>query len=427
MCEKTGSCLSASARPKAFRAAGRMSGALHFVLVGAFWGAAVLTLYTYVGYPAWIYFRSRWHAQTWRQAPIFPTVSIILVVHNGAALLRRQINRLLSLDYPADRFDLVVVSDGSTDNTDEILNSISHPAVKSIRCPERRGKAAAVNIGMQNSSGEIQLFVDIRPELEIDAVKLLVSNFSDPSVGCATGELILHDEGHTTGAKAVGGFYWRYEAWIRKCESLVDSPLGVYGGFYAVRRELARALPEGSILDDVWQPLSVIRQGFRSIVDDRARVHDTWPANLKGEFNRKVRTLAGNFQLLQQAPWVLSRENRLRFELISHKLMRLLVPVLLVALLISSSMLAFSSRFYAGALAGQLLLCTIAAVGTRCGLPIVVRIAGAGRAFCMLNAAIVVGFYKFLFVQEQLWKIWVPTAGLPPAVLHEEDKAERAA
>ncbi len=346
-----------------------MSSALHLTLISAFWGAAVLTLYTYAGYPTWIYSRSRWHPRKWRQAPISPTVSVILVVHNGAALLRRQIDRLLSLDYPAGRIHLIVVSDGSTDSTNEILRRISHPAVKTVLCVERRGKAAALNVGIQNATGEILLFVDIRPRLENDAVKLLVRNFSDPAVGCATGELILHDEGHTTGAKAVGSLYWQYEEWIRKCESQVDSPLGVYGGFYAVRRELARALPEGTILDDMWQPLSVIRQGYRSVVDKRARVHDVWPRNLHGEFNRKVRTLAGNFQLLQLAPWIISRENRLRFELISHKLLRLLVPALLVAMMASSAMLAFSSRFYAVALAGQLFVCTIAALGESCGLP----------------------------------------------------------
>jgi poly-beta-1,6-N-acetyl-D-glucosamine synthase len=427
MYEKTGSRQLANRRREAFCGAGKMSGAQHSILIGAFWGALALTLYTYAGYPAWIYARSLWHPRKWLQTPIFPTVSIILVVHNGAALLRRQINRLLSIDYPAGRFDVIVVSDGSTDGTYEILRSVLHPAVKTILCAERRGKAAALNVGMQHATGEILVFVDIRPRLEFDAIKVLVSNFSDPAVGCATGELVLHDEGHTTGAKAVGSLYWRYENWIRKCESRVDSPLGVYGGFYAVRRELAGALPEGIILDDMLQPLSVIRQGYRSVVDERARVHDVWPTNLKGEFDRKVRTLAGNFQLLQLAPWVLSRENRLRFELISHKLLRLFVPALLVVLLGTSALLAFGSRFYAIALAGQLLLCTIAALGAWCGLPILVRIAGAARAFCVMNIAVVVGFYKFLFVPGPLWKIWVPTAPLSSPISDKEDEVERAA
>ncbi len=194
----------------------------------------------------------------------------------------------------------------------------------------------------------------------------------------------------------------------------MDSPLGVYGGFYAIRRKLASALPEGTILDDMLQPLSVIRQGYRSVLDLRARVYDIWPRNLRGEFHRKVRTLAGNFQLLQLAPWLLSRQNRLRFELISHKLMRLLVPILLVLLFVTSTFLADRSVLYAGALAAQIAFYVLAVLGAGRGIPALMRIAGPASAFCMLNAAVVVGFYKFLFTRGPLWKIW--TSGAPASV-----------
>jgi cellulose synthase/poly-beta-1,6-N-acetylglucosamine synthase-like glycosyltransferase len=378
-------------------------------LAWLFWGAAGLVTYTYVGYPAWMYLRSRLHPRGWQQIQIWPSVSVILVVHNGAALLRRQISRLLSLNYPSNLVSLIVVSDGSSDETEEILDSVRHPSVKSIVCRERRGKAAAINVGIQNASGEVVLFVDIRPSPDRDALQLLVRNFADPKVGCAAGKLVLSDEGHAAGAKAIGGVYWRYEQWIRECESQVDSPLGVYGGFYAVRRELIRALPEGAILDDMLQPLSVIRQGYRSVIDVRARVYDVWPKNLRSEFNRKVRTLAGNFQVLQLAPWILSSENRLRFELISHKLFRLLVPALLVVLLASSAILALHSRTYFAAFAAQALLYALAALGERLDVPILLKIAGAARAFCAMNLAVVVGLYKFLLMREELWKIWIPT------------------
>jgi cellulose synthase/poly-beta-1,6-N-acetylglucosamine synthase-like glycosyltransferase len=305
--------------------------------------------------------------------------------------------------------NIIVVSDGSTDGTNEILSSIRHPSVRIILCQERRGKAAAVNAGLQNAKSEVVLFVDIRPRPARNSLRLLVSNFADPSVGCVTGELILRDESHTAGAKAVGGLYWRYEQWIRKCESQVDSPVGVYGGFYAVRRELTRLLPEATILDDMLLPLSVIRQGYRSVIDVRARVYDVWPKSLQIEFKRKVRTLAGHFQLLQLAPWLLSSENRVRFELVSHRLLRLLVPALLGILLATSTMLAIRSRLYGALLATQLLLYMSAALGARCGLPIVVRIAGAARAFCLMNVAVVVGFYKFLSTRGPLWNIWIPT------------------
>jgi cellulose synthase/poly-beta-1,6-N-acetylglucosamine synthase-like glycosyltransferase len=372
----------------------------------AFWFAACLLLYTYAGYPLWMYVRSRWQPRPQRQGSIFPTVSIILAVHNGAALLRQRVAHLLSLDYPQDRLEIAIVSDGSTDGTDDILKEFQDPHVKCLRCPVHSGKAAALNLGMQSATGEILLFLDIRPWIESNALQLLISNFEDPRVGCVAGELVLRDDGHDAGAKAVGGLYWRYEQWIRSCEAKVDSPLGVYGGFYAVRRKLASALPAGTILDDMLQPFSVIRQGYRSVLDLRARVYDVWPKSLRGEFHRKVRTLAGNFQLIQLAPWLLSRENRLRFELISHKLLRLLVPILLGILLISSAWLANRSWLYAGACAAQIAFYVLAALGAGRDIPILARIAAPASAFCMLNAAVVIGFYKFLFTRGPLWKIW---------------------
>jgi cellulose synthase/poly-beta-1,6-N-acetylglucosamine synthase-like glycosyltransferase len=356
-----------------------------------FWCAAFLLLYIYAGYPFWIYLRSRLHPRPQSQGAILPTVSIILAVHNGAALLRQKIAHLLSLDYPKDRFEIEIVSDGSTD-----------------------GKAAALNLGMQRATGEILLFLDIRPWIESDALQLLISNFADPQVGCVAGELVLREDGHDAGSKAIGGLYWRYEQWIRNCEARVDSPLGVYGGFYAIRRKLASELPNGTILDDMLQPLSVIRQGYRSVLDLRARVYDIWPKSLRGEFHRKVRTLAGNFQLIQLAPWLLSRQNRLRFELISHKLMRLLVPILLVLVLVTSTFLAGRSLLYAGALAVQIGFYALAVLGAGRGIPVLMRLAGPASAFCMLNAAVVVGFYKFLFTRGPLWKIW--TSETPAAL-----------
>ena len=376
-----------------------------------FWCAAFLLFYTYAGYPLWIYLRSRLRPRPQRQGSILPTLSIILAVHNGAALLRQKVAHLLSLDYPQDRMEIEIVSDGSTDGTDEILKEFRNPNVRCFRCAEHSGKAAALNLGMQRATGEILLFLDIRPWIESGALQLLISNFADPHVGCVAGELVLRDDGHDPGTKAVGSLYWRYEQWIRNCEAKVDSPLGVYGGFYAIRRKLAKALPDGIILDDMLQPLSVIRQGYRSVLDLRARVYDIWPKSLRGEFHRKVRTLAGNFQLLQLAPWLLSRQNRLRFELISHKLMRLLVPILLLLLLVTSTFLADSSLLYAGALAAQIAFYVLAVLGAGPRIPVLMRIAAPASAFCVLNAAVVVGFYKFLFTRGPLWKIW--TSGAP--------------
>jgi len=180
----------------------------------------------------------------------------------------------------------------------------------------------------------------------------------------------------------------------------------VYGGFYAIRRQLAVPQPPGIILDDMFEPLSIIRQGYRSVVDPCAFVYDTWPKNFEGEFHRKVRTLAGNFQLFQLAPWTLTLQNRVLFQLVSHKLMRLIVPYLLVLLLISSVVLSHTSMLFAVLAAVQGCGWIVAFVGLRYQIPLVRHLASPAGALLVLNAAAVVGLYKFLFTPGPLWKIW---------------------
>jgi cellulose synthase/poly-beta-1,6-N-acetylglucosamine synthase-like glycosyltransferase len=277
-----------------------------------FWLSLAGLFYTYAGYPALAWLLARLRPRRWTAAPITPGVSVVLAVHNGATRLEGQIERLLALDYPNIK-EVIIVSDGSTDGTAEWLARQRHPRLTTIILKEHSGKAAAVNAGMSRATAEVILFVDIRPEIAPGAVGQLVSNFADPKVGCVTGELVLRHASHDAASAAVGGIYWRYEKWIRACESIFSSPVGVYGGFYAIRRELAMPQPPGMILDDMFQPLAIIRQGYRSVLDPRACVYDTWPARIEAEFHRKVRTLAGNFQLFQLAPWTLSWRNPVFF------------------------------------------------------------------------------------------------------------------
>jgi glycosyltransferase involved in cell wall biosynthesis len=156
-----------------------------------------------------------------------------MAVYNGVALLPRKIQHLLELDYSNIK-EIVIVSDGSTDGTAELLARQEQFSLKTIILKEQGGKAAAVNAGVAEATGDVILFVDIRPEIAPGAIQQLVANFADPKVGCVAGELILRQEGHDATSEAVGGLYWRYEQWIRKCEADFDSPVGVYGGFYAM-------------------------------------------------------------------------------------------------------------------------------------------------------------------------------------------------
>jgi cellulose synthase/poly-beta-1,6-N-acetylglucosamine synthase-like glycosyltransferase len=375
----------------------------------AFWVAAIGILYAYIGYPIGIWVISRLRPRPWKSAPVHPPVSIILAVHNGMPLLPAKLHHLLSLDYSALQ-EVIVVSDGSTDGTAEFLARQQHPLLRAITLPVHSGKAAALNAGMASAAGEILLFVDIRPVIAPGALRRLVANFADPRVGCVTGELTVLREGHDAASGAVGGLYWKYEQWIRSCESAFDSPVGVYGGFYAVRRELAVRQPDGIILDDMFQPLSIVRQGYRSVIDPGARVSDIWPKEAKQEFQRKVRTLAGNLQLFRLAPWVLTTENRLLFQLISHKVMRLIVPWLLIVLLGSALLLSAHSRVYAVIAALQLVGWLLALAGLVVRIPVLHRLTAPASALLVLNAAAAAGLYRFLTVRGPLWKIWTPTA-----------------
>jgi cellulose synthase/poly-beta-1,6-N-acetylglucosamine synthase-like glycosyltransferase len=331
-----------------------------------------------------------------------------MAVHNGAERLPQQIEHLASLD-PGRVREVIIVSDGSNDATAEVLNQSRDPRVRSIILPEQGGKAVALNHGIAAATGEILLFIDIRPKVAAGALGQLMSNFADPLVGCVAGELVLNSDGHDAASSAVSGVYWRYEQWIRNCEAAFDSPVGVYGGFYAARRSLVQLFPPGIILDDMFQPLAILRQGYRSVLDRSAIVTDTWPGKVAGEFQRKVRTLAGNFQLVSLAPWILSPVNRVLFQLVSHKLLRLAVPYFFVLMLISASWLGLDSPAWRLVALAQWVFWLSALASLRVKLPVIHRFAAAASALLVLNAAAIAGLYKFLFTTGPLWKIWSPT------------------
>jgi glycosyltransferase involved in cell wall biosynthesis len=337
-----------------------------------------------------------------------------MAVHNGAPALPAKLDHLLTLDPHLIR-EIIVVDDGSTDNTATILRQNPNPRIHPIFLPHQSGKASALNPAIAAATGEILLFVDIRPVISPGALDALLSNFADPTVGCVAGELLLTTPTHDATTSAVSGLYWRYEQAIRNCEAAIDSPVGVYGGFYAIRRALAAPNPPGVILDDMFQPLSIIRQGYRSVLERTAYVTDTWPASTAGEFNRKVRTLAGNFQLIALAPWLLTPQNRLLPQLVSHKLLRLVVPYLFALLLLSSAVLAATGtsrpQAFAFTLFGllQTIFWFLAALSLRIRIPILHRIAAPAGALLVLNAAAAAGLYTFLFTRGPLWKIWSPT------------------
>ncbi len=371
-------------------------------MIIVFWAAAGIIGYTYLGYAAWLWVRSHWRRRPVQSGPYLPSISIVLVVRNEAAGLQRKLKNFIGLNYPPDRAEILVVSDGSTDGTNRILSEFDNFArVRVILSPEPRGKAAGLNDAMKAASGEIVVFTDARQKIETDAVRLLLENFADPEVGCASGELILGDPDSGEAARGMG-LYWQIEKTIREMESASGSVVGATGALYAVRSSLLVPSHPEIILDDVFIPLHVLRQGFRVVFDPRARVWDLPDLGTKNEFARKVRTLTGNYQLLQLEPWLLSRANPIRFAFVSHKLLRLVVPFALCAALVASCFLP--EPIYRIALVLQMAFYGLSAWAlVRLKHNPLARLADAAFTFVLLNTAALVAFANFVAGRKPAW------------------------
>lgn len=367
-----------------------------------FWTAAAVILYTYAGYPAWLWLRARLRPHPIRRSPHLPFVSVVMVVHDESKNLARKIDNLLALDYPPEKLQLVIVSDGSNDGTEEILNGYARDSrFQTICFPECRGKAACLNDAIAAARGEIVLFTDVRQQLEKQALRLLAENFVDPAVGCASGELMLGDPVGGEAGKGMG-LYWRIEKVIRDLESSCGSVVGATGAIYAARYQLLPSVPAGTILDDVFIPMHIVRSGQRVIFDGRAHAWDSPNLGGRREFARKVRTLSGNYQLVQLAPWLLSGSNPLRFQFISHKLMRLAVPFALALALVSSALIP--GLLYRAAAIAQLAFYAFGLLERPLGKagPLG-RIAGAAWTFLVLNVAALVAFSNFVTGRKTVW------------------------
>jgi cellulose synthase/poly-beta-1,6-N-acetylglucosamine synthase-like glycosyltransferase len=364
----------------------------------AFWLAAAVVVYTWVGYPALVALLARWRpAPPVRKAPITPAVSIVIAVHNEEDCIEAKLAGCLALDYPADRLEVVVASDGSDDRTDALVPGFAPGRVRLVRLP-RSGKAAALNAGVAQARGEILVLTDAREELEPDALRALVENFGDPQVGAASGELHLRLRENPEGGEGLG-LYWRYEKAIRRAESTFDSTVGVTGALWALRRELHVPLDPQTILDDVALPMEIVLAGFRVVFEPGARAYDMISDAPRREYQRKNRTLAGNYQLLALRPALLDpRRNRLFFQFVSHKLARLVVPWCLLALLATSASLARGGGWlYTSALLAQLGFYALAVCGwlrSRYGHG--PRFLDPAYSLVLLHLAAIAGLFSFL-------------------------------
>jgi cellulose synthase/poly-beta-1,6-N-acetylglucosamine synthase-like glycosyltransferase len=360
---------------------------------------AGFAFYIVAGYPLLLALLARWRPKPIRKQFTEKTVTVLLAVYNGEQWMRAKLQSILRLDYPRRRMQILAISDGSTDQTDSIVTEFRAQGVELLRVPHG-GKAAALNAGMARATGEILFFTDVRQPLEPDALRHLVACLGDPAVGGASGHIVfMQGDG---GREADVGLYWRFEKWLRDKLTEVDSLLVATGCIYALRRELARPLPADALIDDAYLPLAAVFGGYRFVFERRAIAYD-YPTRLNVEFERKVRTLAGLFQVVQSYPRLLNIFTGVGFHFFSYKLGRLVLPYALLLAALSAFWLPYP--WAEVTIGGQALLYGLAAVDHWVPAGSALRkLSAACRTFVvMVAAAFCAG--SILFVPAgKLWK-----------------------
>lgn len=361
-----------------------------------FWAAMGVLAYTYFGYPSLIWGLARCFPRAVKRGAYHPRVALIVVARNEAARISRKLDSCLAVDYPKEKLRILVASDGSDDGTNERVAGYGDRGVTLLAFPARRGKAACLNDAVGHCDEEIVVFTDARQRLDPGAIRHLIENFADPSVGAASGELMFETDGITEFGEGVDA-YWRYEKFIRLQESRFHSVVGVTGALYALRRECFQAIPPDTILDDVVIPMNVVMAGKRVIFENRAMAFDLPSRDARQEQARKVRTIAGNCQLMATHPrFFLSLRNPILVQLVSHKVLRLVAPFGMAVLLITNVILVSRGLLYQLLLAAQLLAYAMPALGALWPAArrwMVVRLA---TAFLLLNWFAVLGVIEFL-------------------------------
>ena len=373
----------------------------------AFWLCVFWVFYAFAGYPLVVFLLARVINRPVCKKEIFPRVTVIIAAYNEAQHIVETVNNKLAQDYPADRLNVIVVSDESDDDTDQLVDSISSPRVILLRQSPRQGKTAALNLALPMTDGEIIVFADANSVYAPDAIRQLVRSFADPEVGYASGRMVYQVAG--SGSVADGcSAYMRLENTLRHQETRLGSIVGVNGGIDAVRRELYRPMNADQLPDFVL-PLLVRKQGYRVVYEPRARLVEDALTQTAAEFRMRVRVTL-------RALWALSdlrslfnpfRYGLFSWQLLSHKLLRYTAFLPLIALLPLSITLTGSGLIYQAALVSQALfyLLAITAVGrtsaaTWQALP---------YYFLLLNAASAKAAWKFLRRQKQV--IWQPRVG----------------
>ncbi len=328
------------------------------LVYAAFLASGWLLVYTFAGYPAGVWLLARWRPRRIDKQNVTPTVSVIMVVRDNAMHIQAKLTNLSTLNYPRERMEIIIACDGCRDGTPRLARRFHDRRVRVLEYPVARGKSACINGAVADARGDVLLFTDARQTLAPIALRELVANLADPSVGIACGELLFTDN-QSSFAQGIDT-YWRYEKALRLAESQSGSTISVSSALYAMRRELFEPLPTDTVLDDVLIPMRVTAAGRRVIFEPRSLAWDRLVQHPEQDRERRMQTLLGYCQLIQLAPWLLSpRSNPLWLRFVSHKLLRLAAPWLLLVLALTAAVLA---RYHLDCLLTFALLVTLLAL-----------------------------------------------------------------
>lgn len=303
-------------------------------LQAGFWLSLAGLAYIYAGYPAVIWGLARLRRRKIVRGPWRGTVSVVIAGYNEGPRLAAKLDSLFASSGAERILEVLIGSDGSDDDTPQVVANYPDPRVRLVTFTERRGKPAVLNDLVPQCRGDLVVLTDARQELDPEGLERLTSRFSDRAVGVVSGELMFRNSADDSSAARGMGAYWAYEKLIRKSEARFRSVPGATGAFYAIRRELFRPVPENTLLDDVVIPMQAIEQGFRCVLEEGAIAWDLPSQSTQQESIRKRRTITGAAQLVVNQPrWLLPWRNPIWWEFASHKLLRLVSPLLLVVAL----------------------------------------------------------------------------------------------
>jgi biofilm PGA synthesis N-glycosyltransferase PgaC len=376
-------------------------------MIYVFWICTFVFLYAYLIYPIIVHRIAKKQVINKCNNKVafddLPEITVVMGVYNGEFEIIGRLNNIFESNYPKEKIHVIVVSDGSTDGTVEAVNMYPEVNVLLIESEKNVGKAGALNLAYPNIKTDLVAFCDIRQSFCENALIELVQSFDEDSVGAVTGNLIIRNDDDN--AESDPGLYWKYEKWIRDNEGKIRSLVGVTGAIYMARTKLLPlSLPDDTILDDMFVPLSIVKAGYNVKMANEAYAFDVSSATIKEEFHRKVRTLAGNFQLMRILPWVNSLRNPLVIQWLSHKIARLMVPYALIGIMISSIFL--EGVIYDLAFIAQVIFYTYGAVSYSVMKENIKPPLGSVIVnFITLNYAALLAGWKFYFGSaSSLWK-----------------------